>query len=185
MWSNFKRNIWVLHEVKFNNSEPLWCREDRKKYLIKTAPLTANMETAVPKETLICVDGDADVCVCKGGEVSLVLTWLPLICTLMRLHEGFMRLTCAEAAAYCCCSDFLSRWMWKLKVKLISLVKLQGLSGVLVPRCDRVFMWMFLIDISSLTPPSWYREKKQAVFPCMVPVDFRRGPLLCTGRKPM
>lgn len=100
-------------------------------------------------------------------EVSLVLNWLLLICTLMRLHEGLwgshdgsIRGSSSSRRL-----DFLSCWIWKLKVNLISLVKLQGLSGVLLPQRERVFRWMFQINISvfSLRHPG-RRKETQAVF---------------------
>lgn len=111
--------------------------------------------------------------------VSLVLNWLLSICTLMRLHEGLWG---SQDGGMCGSSsnrhlDFLSCWIWKLKVKLISLVKLQGLSGVLVPRRECVFMWMFRIDTSVVLLHHPGRGKESwAVFSFRGPIDFTKAP---------
>lgn len=115
-------------------------------------------------------------------EVSLVLNWLLLICTLMRLNEGLWgshdgSIRGSSSSSSSRHLDFLSCWIWKLKVNLISLVKLQGLSGVLLLQRERVFRWMFQINISvfSLRHPG-RRKETQAVFSFRGPVDFTKAP---------
>lgn len=104
--------------------------------MILTAPAPPGYtETLVPKETLICVDSDVGF----GGEG----------CRPGSDHsdKGSTRVCEAHTTAQTCERgsgsrhlDFLSFRIWNLKVRLISLVKLQGLSGVLVPQRERVFI---------------------------------------------